>query len=278
MDLTAAPHEWWAMALLALMLGARHGFDADHLATVDALTRFNTAANARFARWCGALFSLGHGALVVAVVAAAQWAAGEAQVPGWLDVTGAVISILFLFALGGLNLAAVIRTPPGQMVVPVGLRGRWFAALTRASRPWLVAGVGALFALSFDTLSQATLFAIAGAQLGGGHYPLLLALLFMAGMLVTDGINGLWVARLIRRADGLARTASRLMGLAVALVSFAVGGMGIARFASPAFEQWGEGKELAFGVAVVLTVALAFAAGLALARSEQGTASARGLR
>ena len=47
----------------------------------------------------------------------------------------------------------------------------------------------------------------------------------MLGMLVTDGVNGLWISRLIRRADEIARIASRVMGLAVAAVSLLVGGL-----------------------------------------------------
>ena len=45
----------------------RHGFDADHLATIDGLTRYNARANPRLARMAGALFSLGHGVVVLLV-------------------------------------------------------------------------------------------------------------------------------------------------------------------------------------------------------------------
>ena len=52
----------------------RHGLDADHLATIDGLTRHNARANPASARFCGALFSLGHGlvACAVAIALAAQ--------------------------------------------------------------------------------------------------------------------------------------------------------------------------------------------------------------
>jgi high-affinity nickel-transport protein len=52
---------------LAFVLGARHGFDADHLATIDGLTRGSAHTHPRLARSAGLLFSLGHGSVVLAV-------------------------------------------------------------------------------------------------------------------------------------------------------------------------------------------------------------------
>jgi hypothetical protein len=95
-----------------------------------------------------------------------------------------------------------------------------------------VAVVGALFAISFDTISQSALFALTAAQFGGVEHAIFLGLMFVAGMLVTDGINGLWISRLIARADQLACIASRVMSLAVSGVSLLVAGFGAAaRFA-----------------------------------------------
>ncbi|MCX7057509.1 MAG: hypothetical protein NTZ79_10025 [Proteobacteria bacterium] len=37
----------------------RHGLDADHLATIDGLTRFGRRAGVAHARYAGALFSFG---------------------------------------------------------------------------------------------------------------------------------------------------------------------------------------------------------------------------
>ena len=35
------PTDWGALCALVFLLGMRHGFDADHLATIDGLTRLN---------------------------------------------------------------------------------------------------------------------------------------------------------------------------------------------------------------------------------------------
>lgn len=265
------PADWSALCALVFLLGLKHGLDADHLAAIDGLTRLNVRGAAlagRWARWCGTLFSVGHGAVVMAIAAAVGVASERWAPPAWLDATGAWISIGFLFVLGIMNLRAVFAARPGEIVAPVGLKGRYLGRLARARHPAAVAGVGALFALSFDTFSQSALFALTATRFGGLGHALALAALFVAGMLVTDGLNGLWIARLIARADRLAALASRVMGFAVAAVSLLVAGFGLARMVAPRLDDWGEGKELAFGAAVIAVMALAYAvARLVVARA-----------
>lgn len=50
--------------------------------------------------------------------------------------------------------------------------------------------VGALFALSFDTMSQVAFFSISVQAGQSWMTPMLLGLVFMLGMIVTDGLNG----------------------------------------------------------------------------------------
>lgn len=260
------PTDWLSLLLLTFVLGMKHGFDADHLATIDGLTRYNARIRPGLARYCGTLFSLGHGAVVLAIALGVSALAGQWAVPEWFGTLGAVISIAFLVALGVLNLSAVLRAGPDEVVQPVGLKGRLLGSLRHVSHPVLVAVVGALFALSFDTLSQAAFFALTAARYGGWQHALLLAALFMLGMLLTDGINGLWIARLIARADQVARVASRVMGLVVSGVSLLVAAFGAAKLLSPAVDAWSEGKELVFGVSLVAVIALSFVAALRLTR------------
>jgi nickel/cobalt transporter (NiCoT) family protein len=251
----ALPTEWSALCALVFLLGMRHGFDADHLATIDGLTRLNTLQRKPFARYCGLLFSLGHGAVVMAIAAGVGLASERWDAPAWLDAFGAWLSIAFLLVIAIINLRAVLSTAPDQPVALVGLKGRFLGRLTQAGSPGGVAAVGALFALSFDTVSQSALFAVTAAQFGGLAHALTLGGLFMLGMLATDGLNGWWIAHLIRRADQRAAIASRVMSLAVSGVSLAVAALGIAKQLAPAVESWTEGKELVFG-AVVLGVLL----------------------
>lgn len=92
-----------------------------------------------------------------------------------------------------------------------------------------------------------------------------LGVVFMGGMLLADGANGLWMARLVARADRTARIASRVMAVAVAGISLLVAAYGAARLALPGLEAWGEGKELLFGALVMGVVFASFLVGLYLA-------------
>nr|WP_246312228.1 nickel transporter [Aquabacterium terrae] len=226
------PTDFAALAALALLFGLKHGLDADHLATIDGMTRLQQREGRRVARWCGALFSLGHGAVVIAAAGALAAASRPWAPPEWLQTTGASISIAVLLVLGIANLRALFSARPGEAPKPVGLRARLLGRWIAGRSPWTAAATGALFALSFDTLSQAALFALASPALGGPAAALALALLFTAGMLATDALNGWWVHRLLQRADGFALRASQLMGAAVVLLSFGVAGLGLARLAA----------------------------------------------
>ncbi|MBK7356449.1 nickel transporter [Propionivibrio sp.] len=267
------PNDWTALLALVFVFGAKHGLDADHLATIDGLTRHNLRQAPARARWCGTLFSLGHGVVVMIValgvgIASAQW-----QVPPWMENVGTWISIIFLTVLGLLNFQAVLQTAPDAVVVPVGLKAGLLARLQSASHPLAIAAVGALFALSFDTMSQAALFAVTASRLGGVTHALVLGLTFTGGMLLMDGINGLWIARLLRRADRRARIASRVMGLMVTVISLSVALLGFLRWLSSDIATWYQGRELGFGIGLVVLLTLSFVVVQGLTRPSLATNS-----
>lgn len=266
--------DWSALLVLAFVLGAKHGLDADHLATIDGLTRFNQCRAPERARWCGSLFSLGHGAVVMLVALGVGLASTRWQVPGWIEDFGSLTSIAFLTLIGILNLRAVLSAPPGGMVAPIGLKAGVLRRLQCTSHPLAIAAVGALFALSFDTMSQAALFAVTATQHGGVGHALALGLTFTTGMLLADGANGLWIAGLLRRSDRRAAIASRVMGLMVAAISLAVATFGLARWLRVDVSDWYEGKELAVGLVVLVALAASFMLGKWLARSPAAAAIA----
>jgi high-affinity nickel-transport protein len=265
--LDTSPHSFLALSLLVFVLGLRHGLDADHLATIDGLTRFNNRRNERIARLCGLLFSLGHGAVVIGIAAVVSRAADRWETPQFLAQTGAWISIGFLTTLGLANLAAALRATEGEVVQPVGLKGRLFGRLSRVSHPGAVALVGVLFAVSFDTVSQASLFAVMATQFGGLSAALSLGVLFTLGMVLVDGLNGLWISHLLRRSDDIAAVASRFMSLAVATLSLVVAAFGALKLLSPAFENWSTGKELAIGLGVIALIGSSFLVAIFLSRN-----------
>jgi high-affinity nickel-transport protein len=224
---------WLSLCAMVLALGLRHGFDADHLATIDGLTRFNLGARPGLSRWCGALFAGGHGCVVILIAAMVGDLPLAHMIPGWVGDVGVWASIGTLVALGLINLNAVLRTPRDEMLQAAGIRSRLLSRLTRTARPLGVAALGAVFAISFDTLSQAVLFSTTAARFGGWQCGAMLGVLFTLGMLTVDGLNGLWMATLLRRADWRGRLVSRAIGLFVALLSFAVASVGIASYLDP---------------------------------------------
>jgi nickel/cobalt transporter (NiCoT) family protein len=260
--MTPLPGDWLALLLMVFLLGLKHGLDPDHLATIDGLTRFNAGARPRLARWSGLLFSLGHGAVVTAVAVFIGLYAKHWQIPSWLESLGAWISIAFLLGLGVVNLVAVCNAARNQIVRPVGLKGRWLRGFTETSHPAIIALIGALFALSFDTISQAALFSLTASAMAGWMFAATLGIVFMLGMIATDGANGLWIAKLLRRADQRAVMASRVMGLTIAGLSFLIAAFGAAKYFFPQLARRTEGGELALGLAVVGVVALSFVVAL----------------
>jgi high-affinity nickel-transport protein len=217
-----------ALAGLVFALGLKHGLDPDHLVAIDGLTRSNRS------RWTGVFFSLGHGIVVTLVGVVLALAATDWRPPAWLEDFGAAMSIGILLALGAANLATSLRTPRGSSVPAVGVRGRWLVErLGGASHPIVVAAIGAAFAVSFDTLSHALLFSASGATAAGWMVAAALGLVFTAGMVLTDALNGWWVARLIGSSDARAARASRVMSLTVAALCFVIAGIGAAKLVHP---------------------------------------------
>jgi nickel/cobalt transporter (NiCoT) family protein len=110
------------------------------------------------------------------------------------------------------------------------------------------------------------LFSLTGSHVAGWIFAAALGLVFTAGMMATDALNGLWVSHLVRRADRRAAAASRIMSFAVALLALAIAGLAAARRILPALDEsmasWGMG----LGIAVVAAVAIAYAIALRVSR------------
>lgn len=263
--------DWMGLVLVVFMLGMKHGMDPDHLATIDGMTRFNAQRRPLLSRWSGFLFSLGHGMVVTLVAAVVAFTARNWSAPLWLEDLGAWISIVFLLLLGCANLREVLRTPPDQPVRPVGLKGRFLRRFSETNHPMVIAGVGAAFALSFDTVSQTALFSLTASNLAGGLFAIALGVLFMVGMMLTDGVNGLWVARLLRQTNRRALIAARVMGLSIAFLSIAIAGLGMAKYFSPALSGMIEGASLLLGVGLVAILLGSFGLALRLSRQVPAT-------
>jgi nickel/cobalt transporter (NiCoT) family protein len=212
-----------SLALVAV-LGFRHGFDADHIAVVDGMTRMRQLhGNYWTSRLVGAQFAIGHSAIIL--VASLLLHGQSAALPAWLDQLGMVISTCFLLAIGSSNLLHALR-PSGRKPAA----GPFTAAVMRLSgnqlHPTLV---GMAFALSFDALAQAAFFASRGGQFSGMDAVAMLAGVFGLGMLVADATNGALLNWFSSRSDRMARNASRFSSGFVALIALATAGSGLVR-------------------------------------------------
>ncbi|MBS0629471.1 MAG: DNA repair protein [Verrucomicrobia bacterium] len=204
---------------MALTLGMRHGFDLDHLATIDAITR-TVRDNKLFSRFVGFLFSLGHGIVVILISLIIGSGLMQSHIPQWLDGFGKWVSIVFLLLFGAINLYNVFQ----NQTLPTGFKSflvKKFAA--KRFSPFVVITIGAIFALSFDTFSQIALFSISASLLSGWVLSGILGFCFMIGMMLSDGLNGLVVSTLIQRADRFSIVLSRGLGLAISLFSLVLG-------------------------------------------------------
>jgi nickel/cobalt transporter (NiCoT) family protein len=263
----AMPQDWVGLVLVVFILGMKHGMDPDHLATIDGMTRFNAERNPRLSRWSGCLFSLGHGVIVTLVATIVALSANSWAPPAWLEDFGAWVSIVFLFALAFLNLREVLRTSPDQVVQSVGIKGRFVRRFSETSHPIVITSVGAAFALSFDTVSQTALFSITASNVAGCLFAIFLGVLFMVGMMVTDGINGLWVSKMLSQAGRRALIASRVLGLAIGFLSLSIAILGLLKYFAPAVSAIVDNAGALLGVGFMLIVFASF--GLAMRLSSQ---------
>jgi high-affinity nickel-transport protein len=202
-------------ALLAYTFGLRHAVDADHISTIDNVTR-KLMQDGKRPVAAGFYFSLGHSTIVVALTLAIVLGAATVRnhipsLEGIGGVVGTGISAAFLFALAAMNalvlidlVRAVARTRRGEVFCDRrledslqgrGLFGRIFKPLLR-----LVTGsrdmyfIGLLFGLGFDTATEVGLLGIAAIEAGKGvpiWAILIFPALFTAGMSLVDATDGI---------------------------------------------------------------------------------------
>ena len=267
---------------LAGLLGFRHGFDADHIAVVDGMTRSRQLhRNYWTARLVGLQFAAGHSATIL--VAALLMFGQGAALPAWLDGLGVVISMVLLLVIAASNLAHAMA-PAGNGARPLGpVAALLFRVTGRELHPALV---GVAFAMSLDSLAQAAFFAShgGGSSSGGIAAVALLAGVFGAGMMLADAGNGLLLAWFAQRSDSLARQASRFSSGFIAVVALATVAAVALRETREGFAQAWEHAGIWTGVGLVVLTSLVYAVRLLLQRAagaqrvdRAGRAPVRGL-
>ena len=241
--------------VLMFLLGLRHGFDPDHIAMIDSMAYRSIAERPRLAPWMGTLFALGHGLTVTAIAVALGAIGNEFSLPMALQTVLNWLPAALLVLVGTLNLRSLLVHADYR---PQGWKTRLMPARLRdSSHPLAVLVVGILFALVFDTATQATAWGYAAS--GGGTFAALLAgLVFTCGMVLTDTLDGRLMVRMMQHAAGRDRTRlyRRAIGWAVVLLSYGTALYMITTHFRPDLEI-GEAAFTAIGAALVLGMLLA---------------------
>jgi high-affinity nickel-transport protein len=225
--LTAAiPHHYhlsskevfgFGTGILALTLGMRHAFDADHIAAIDNTTR-KLMSEGKRPLSVGFFFSLGHSSIVFVMAILlnfgirsldSQVKNGNSGLHNVTNIVGTGVSGFFLYVIAALNvviLLSILRVfmdmrkglyDEGQLDQQLdkrGLMNRFFGPLARRiDTPWKMYPIGLLFGLGFDTASEVALLVLSGTAVASGlpFYAILsLPILFAAGMSLFDTIDG----------------------------------------------------------------------------------------
>jgi nickel/cobalt transporter (NiCoT) family protein len=229
--LAVAPHDYRlgstgvlgvGVGLTAYMLGVRHAFDADHIASIDNTTR-KLVGEGRSSVSAGFWFSLGHSSVVFAasllLVAGVRSVAdavqgGDSRLAATLALVGTLVAGCFLVLIGLMNLVAAVgiakvfrRMRSGEYdeaELERHLHNRGFLArllgrvTRRVSKPWHLYPVGLLMGLGFDTATQVALLVLAAGSAAfvlPWYAILVLPVLFAAGMSLFDTADGVLMSR-----------------------------------------------------------------------------------
>ena len=203
--------------ILALTLGMRHAFDADHISAIDNTTR-KLMAEGKRPLSVGFFFSLGHASVVFCLAVILNF--GIKALNGAVKddgsslhtVTGIVgtgVSGTFLYIIAILNLIILVsilrvfrdmrhgRYNDAELEEQLNKRGmmnRFFGPLARRiDTPWKMYPMGFLFGLGFDTATEVALLVLSGSAVAGGlpfYAVISLPILFAAGMCTFDTSDG----------------------------------------------------------------------------------------
>jgi high-affinity nickel-transport protein len=274
------------MGILAYVLGIRHGFDADHIAVIDNVVR-KLQSRGKSAGFAGFSFAIGHSAVVVVsnlalILFFPPFAKLFHGVEAWGSRAGNLLSAGFLSFIGLVNVLLVfdiLKTYRAACRTGSPATGRLGEGSESAiaTRPFVavpdsragMVSLGFLFGLSFDTSAEIALLVASLLSVPAGSHSVLsltgIPLLFAAGMITVDTLDGLIMSRAYRWAmEDIPRTCLYnliLTGLSV-FTAWGVGGLEWVQIigTSPAVKtlSWngiGEGIVLVFLVAWGIMVA-----------------------
>lgn len=204
-----------SLGVLAIVLGAKHGLDADHISAIDNATR-KLMNEGKKPVTTGFFFSLGHSTSVIVMVFLIALTGREIDkiLPSYYTNTLAVLSTGFsagfLYLLGFMNLIillSIIKLAKNykdyndkfeEELSKRGFMNRYFRKLFNIIKnTYQMYFVGFLFGLGFDTGTEAVILGLGGTLAATSH-PLIdimiLPLLFSTTMILVDTTDGVLMA------------------------------------------------------------------------------------
>jgi high-affinity nickel-transport protein len=179
-----------------LLLGLRHGFDPDHIAIIDGVSMRYADSKPRLAAWTGTLFALGHGAVITAVAVLISLFDHSLRLPTAVWNLLNWVPGLLLIMVGLVNLRSLLS--PG-LFRPIAIRSALLPGrLKRSSHPLAIVLMGVLFALVFDSTTQAAAWTYTATSRISTASALGLGLSFSAGMILTDTTDSRVLSMLVR--------------------------------------------------------------------------------
>ena len=207
----------WGTGFLALTLGMRHAFDADHISAIDNTTRKLMAEGQR-PMGVGFFFSLGHSSVVTALAIILNFGIKSlgvevknqnSKLHHYTGLIGTSVSGAFLVLIALLNLMVLVsvlkvfvamrkgtynETELEKHLDSRGFMMRFFGPIARRiDKSWKMYPLGILFGLGFDTATEVALLVLAGSSVVAGlpwWAILSLPMLFAGGMSLLDTIDG----------------------------------------------------------------------------------------
>ncbi len=212
----------------------------------------------RASRFVGTLFAFGHAGMVLSIaLMAATLGSHVMATSSELERAGSIASIAVLCAMVVWNLVTLARPTVGRPSRAAFLP----RALRDARNPLVAIPIGALFGLGFETSSQLVAY---GAAFSSAHAAtgFAIGVAFCGGMIVTDTLDSLFVARIVGGDPAAAARSRRPWIVVVTLVALAVAALRIV-------ELLGGSPPLDEALLSALTVALLAGTALVLLLRER---------
>ncbi|MGY4385773.1 high-affinity nickel-transport protein [Pedobacter sp. UYP24] len=246
--------EWFSLesTVLLFVLGLRHGLDPDHIALIDNITLKCVEEKRSYSRWVGSFFALGHGLTVTLIsVLISSFSIQLNGAKSFFTYTEWLPTLL-LIVVGCANLHQLLKRPNE---VPASRLALIPKSWNIQSKPIFIVFVGMVFAMVFDTTTQAAAWGYAASSPLNLTGAFILGAIFTMGMLLSDTIDSSLLNALLKKGLSIKNltTYRRKLGWIIVILSFSVAGYQLLLAFKPSL-QIAESYKLMFGLSFAVFV------------------------